>query len=253
MTDSVFTDLPKETPEVQPAPEGQVFETLVGEGKKFKDQEALAKSKIESDNFIARLQSENEEMRARINEQITIESVMKKLEESKPPVQEPVHQQEPVNQGEEGFLKPEDLEKILAERLDQRDKENQSQSNLREAQNKLIGLYGSPEEVTRQLNRKAQELNTSVKNLEGFAKSNPQIFYGLMGIGGNSKSVEQQGQQTTYKPTGSEAAPVTNHGPIKNDQYYKKLLKEDPKTYFLPKTQQEMYKQAMEQGEKFYE
>ena len=202
MTDSVFTEVPKETPEVTPAPEGQVFEAIVGEGKKFKDQEALAKAKIESDNFIARLQAEAEEMRQKINEQVTIESVMKKLEESKPkpPVQEPVHQQEPVNQSEEGFLKPEDLDKILAERLDQRDKENRSQSNLREAQNKLVGLYGSPQEATRQLNRKASELNLSVKELEGFAKSNPQVFYGLMGIGGTQKTSRHLGRSSPSPP-----------------------------------------------------
>ena len=48
---------------IDPATIENPLETLVGEGKKFKDADALARAAIEKDRFILQLQAENAQMR----------------------------------------------------------------------------------------------------------------------------------------------------------------------------------------------
>ena len=58
MTDELNVDNGAPTP-----PVADPLQELVGEGKKFKSIEDLAKSKVEADRFIDKLKSENDALR----------------------------------------------------------------------------------------------------------------------------------------------------------------------------------------------
>lgn len=79
MTD-LFNNKPTDQAPAAPAqtdlPDTSYFDALVGEGKKFTSQEALARGKYESDLYVTQLQAENAGMRAQITESESGKSVV---------------------------------------------------------------------------------------------------------------------------------------------------------------------------------
>jgi hypothetical protein len=58
------------------------LEALVGEGKKFKTAEDLARGKLEADNFVKQLQTELATLREDLNGRIKLEEFMDRLEKT---------------------------------------------------------------------------------------------------------------------------------------------------------------------------
>jgi hypothetical protein len=216
------------------------YEVLVGEDKKYKDNEALARSKMESDNFIRNLQRELKELRDASSKAATLEEVrttlLAELKASKDTslVQPPVTPPEPDDNP--------DIETIVSTLLEKKDQERRRMSNQEKVTKTLQDRFG--EDAQAHLSQKAKELSVSLDYLAKVANESPEAFFRLVGIDAPKTATGLPAPRPT------QAAPLPQGG-VRNKSYYDKLKASNPTDYFSQKTQMQMYKDWMAQGETF--
>src|SRR5262245_42375347 len=106
-------------------PNKNYYEELVGEGKKFRTQEDLAKKSLYADAHIARLEKENStkdeayaKLSAEYNAAASLQEMIKALSQKEQTLDN--HAQPEVNNDVQSpAIKPEDIEKMIGERLRQ--------------------------------------------------------------------------------------------------------------------------------------
>lgn len=251
--DDIFTETPVETTTVTetPVPEN-AYESLVGEGRKYRDQEALAKAALEKDNFIERLKREQEEARKELEKRLTIDEFMNKLEQKRMESQTGNTETPSVESLNEEISKTnnsltrEEIDALVEERLKSQSTEQLKNANLGMAIQEIQSLWGDQANV--RLNQKASELGISVQKLKEYAMESPKVFLSMVGA---SKQAEPQTGRSVFQSTvdTTKQPPVTGE---KTKSYYDKLRREDPKLYFKASTQNEMHKQALKLKEDFF-
>jgi hypothetical protein len=212
-------------------------EELVGEGKKFKDLEALARSVLHKDAFIEQLKSETAGLREDLNTRLKMEDFLAKLN---PPAQDPA----PGNQTappstEKTATTREDILKLL----DERDAALARQRNLNEAKATLEKNFG-PNYASR-VREIATQLGADEAFLNNLAATNPAALYKLVGVG-------ERRQEGFEAPPRGASPGFTPTGKAKNYAYYENLRKENASQYWSPATQNEMFREAERQGDAFY-
>lgn len=233
-------------------PEKNYYEELVGEGKKFKDEQALARAKAESDSFIERMKAENEKLRLELQKSETAEEILKKIQESSVPKATP--QTPSSNQPESrpsSSLSQEDLDRLIEEKMKVRESETKADQNYRQVVEALTAAWGSHNLVT-ELSKKAMELGMDKKELESYARTNPKAFLKLVDV--NSTPSQQQARARVPESSVNTSSFGNSNNGVKNKAYYDKLRKEmGNSAFFSPKIQNEMHQQAIALGSKFFE
>ena len=236
MTD-LFTD---DQPEI-------TFDDLVGEGKKYRDTDAVAKALAEKDRFIKQLEEENATARQELRSRTNLEDIVNQLkteqrqidpqpnrEISQPPRQEPIVE-EPS----------EDLETKIAEILKSKDAEKTRMANIETARSGLRERFGADYNQT--LRSIVNELSVSEKFIMDLAATSPQGFFKLV------DSVKAPDDKRPTTPPQSKAPGVLpNTSGRRNKAYYDELRRTDINLYLSPRTQNQYYRDAMEQGDAFY-
>lgn len=256
-----MADIFDEVDQTNVEPQGDVdyFEELVGEGKKFADAKALAKGKVAADTHIQKLEQELASLREKAASGKTVEDLLSKLEERNNNMNQsgegsnsgtPIPG-EPSNGSGEGSSSALDLsavEKLVAERLEQKTKQEREEANYRVAVEGAKAKWGDNAQV--EINRKATQLGLSLDQLKGYARENPEIFLTLVG----AKDPVAQTQTTPSVPNSTANVGTTQAGNpnVKNKRYYDNLKKTDPKRYRLPDVQLEMHNEAIRQGDAFF-
>jgi len=223
---------------------------LVGEDKKFKTVEDLAKGKQESDAFIVKLQEENKQALDELAKQQgkqedgkTVSELIAALKESKTKDAE----------GGEPTLTKDDLEKLVRD-ITAGDSAAATAKANREQGNKLVleKVGGDSDAAKTYLADRAAVLNMTVDQLRGLSESSPAAFAELVGIGrttipqkgiGDIKS----GGDGDFLPTNT-VMEVEGH---KTKAHYDKLKKELGIAKYLGnhKIQNAYLKDAMALGE----
>lgn len=239
MSDAFETNEPLDTPEVK-------FDDLVGEGRKYRDQDAVAKALTEKDRFIAQLQRENAEAREAIQKRINEQSFNDRLERLN--ARSPDEQQDPPapQQGREApavTVTPETIDKLL----DEREAKKKAEANLEVAVHRLKELYG--DDYKRHVAKQAQGLGITTADLTALASRSPDAFFRAIGVEANQRQVDA----FSAPPRPSVTAPATA-GSQKNYQYYSKLRQEKGEAwYFTPQVQNEIWNAVKTLGEaEFY-
>lgn len=243
MSDDLFGGPTNEEPVIDQ--EKEYLPELVGEDKKYKTPEELAKAAIHKDNFIEQLKRENAEMRDAIAKRSNEEEFLKKLEQVARP-KSPESQDPPVERRDEqvSAIKPEDIERIIEEREVKRQRE----ANLKVVSERLQELYGA--DYRSRVQSQAKALGVGTDFLTDVAAKNPQAFFRLVGL-------EEQKKKTddvfTAPPRSSFSTPPKTT--VKNYEYFKKLRQEKGDGwYFSLPVQQEIWtaaKEAERRGERF--
>jgi prefoldin subunit 5 len=224
---------------------------LVGEGKKFKTPDDLAKAKLESDRFIEKLQNEQRELREELSKRLSAEEALKRAREAgsvvapqEPPDRSPSPQprQETTDIGSE-------VDRILR----RREQENTAKSNIDTVTSKMKDLYGNVDKAAEVVQNKSQELGMSVEKLQALASENPKAFFQLLGVqdkpAGSPQTSSWNNVKNTTAMKNAAGSTTTVPGTYK---YYEEIRKSDPAAYFSPRVQLQMDKDAREKGEKFY-
>lgn len=238
--DNIF-DLP--TDDVTIDQEVDYVEQYVGENKKFKDVAGLARGKAESDKYIDVLKKKYEELQRELNSRESVEAMITKI---KTPAQEAQQSQQqavtPAGQTQDD----DSIEARLEALLNKREATRSSETNLQTVTRVMTEQFGP--EATLVLAKKARDLGMTGSELQAIAQRNPQAFFKLTDI--SQEAPIPQGSSMPRSSVNSTAQQTV--GGLKNDAYYQKMKRENPKQYFDPKTTVEQIKMAKELGDRYY-
>lgn len=238
-------------------PNADPFELLVGEGKKFKSPQDLAKGKLESDAFIQKLQRENAELKNDLLSKGRLDDAIDKLLKAQSARTEGgSNSGDNNNSGEpadnngnpsltEKGLTREDLEALLSER------ENvaKQEQNLKHAKVLLAEKVGP--DWQKKLLQKAKEIGESPEFFEDIAKRNPQALLAFVAPAPATKPATGSGLfQSSVNTTPNTM--TANNSSVRDKKFYDDLKKRDAATYWSNKTQVQMHKDALELGEAFF-
>lgn len=217
-------------------------EDLVGEGKKFKSVEDLVRAKIEADNFIEKIKSENEELRREVSTRPAVDRTQEILDRmenlfNKPVTERPTTPQEPERTPVQG-LTAKDVEELLV----QRERQAQAERNLSTVKAKLKEVYG--DKFGEALKSMAEKNGLSTGYIDQLAATAPQVVLNLM---------SQQKPEGLFTPPQSavSTAFTPSAGPNKTRTWYNQLKASDRTKYFSKEVQLQMYNDAMILGEAF--
>lgn len=222
------------------------FDSLVGDGKKYKTNEDVAKALIEKDRFIEQLKAENAEARQAATKPDRSQEILDQLAAlsrrndpvTTPP--EPTRQPERTEITNAKSLTEEDILRVLQ----QREATARATNNVDKVKNDLKAKFG--ENYPQVLKSLQEKMGVTQDFLNNIAAQSPTAFMTLIGDT-KPESVftppeSSTSQQQTFKPTGGKAQPRS---------YYVNLKNNDRAKYFTPAVQNQMYKDAMELGEAF--
>lgn len=227
------------------------LEDLVGEEKKYKTPDELAKAYANIEKHARQLEAENAQFRVKVDQ---FETQLTNREPNSNP--NPTGGEQP-NADDHRRETPQADTPKSGEKVDYRsqirdeiralNEEERAALNMETAAAKMIEVYGNPAEANKAVQKRAQELGVSVEWLRDSASRSPQAFYATMGIntsGGGAPSTPSSGGGVRLENRGN--------GNVRNFEYYERIRKENPKQYFTPAVQQEMLRQAREMGGDFY-
>lgn len=221
-------------------------EHLVGEGKKFKDEEALARAKWEADEFIKKVTAENDEMRKELATRMTLEEFWEKTKMTQSKTEDRVDNLREEPAAQMNAPKPEDIAEMVRRELNQEKSKSQKAENVEYVRSELTKTWGP--NFQDRLVAKAKELGSSVEFLGAMAETQPKAFLQLMV--GSTQQVKSASND--YVPPRSAINLINSNSNNQNFAHYEKMRKENPSLYWTPKIQNEMYKAARDLGEDFY-
>lgn len=226
------------------------LDSLVGDDKKFKTPDDLARAKFESDRVILAREREMAELREELAKRKTTEELFEQIKQRTPPVERQATEDQPP--AVTPPLTDEDLAARIRAITQQDSVAQRTQKNLEDVTAGLVELYGDEDKANEVVKRRAQELGVPVTFLEDVAKQGPTAFFATLGV---------------QSPKGTPGAPRSdvntasfseNRGGPKPGTYgyYQALAKTmKPEEYFSPRIQNQLMKDAFAaeaRGEDFY-
>lgn len=219
------------------------FNDLVGDDRKYKDPDALAKAYAHLEQHAKTLERENNDVRAERD----VLAAKNKGEDRGQEQPKPGDNQPPAPIAPEARPAPSDdnLRDTIRKEFQSFTDEQIAARNMDEAVGKLIAQEGSEAKAIEAIRNKAKELNVSVEWLRDTAARSPTAFYNTMGINSQQKrDFSTPGYDNQMRPN-----PGSN---VKGFEHYEKIRKEDPKLYWSANVQSEMQRAARELGQDFY-
>jgi hypothetical protein len=213
---------------------------LVGEGKKYKDVNELAKAYINADSHLDELRRDLAQARARSDAEKNQEPVV-------PPQQQ---QSDPTPAVPEKPQNTEDLRTLVGRELEALTESKRFEQNVETTAQTLIEHFGDAQKANQAVKEKARELGVSPDWLRDSAARSPKAFYATMGL-----NPEQQKRDTnTPAPRSEIRLESNNQNGKKNYAYFEQMRKnkDTRATYYSQSVQNEMHRLAKEQGDAFY-
>lgn len=206
---------------------------FVGEGKKFADVKALAKSKAFADAHIGTLTKALEAMRTELSTRKTAEDLINQIALANTKVdsnreQNQTATEQNTDQNNKPSLTPEDVEKMFQEREQRRQKE----TNLNLTTQKLKETFG--DKAATELSNKARELGVDTSYMKKLAEDTPSVFLSLF-----SKPQVKSNDIFNAPPANQfRVAERSNSGEKWSD--FNKVKTSDPKKYWSPGFQRQL-------------
>lgn len=238
------------TPPSSIDPEKNYLEELVGENRKFKSVEDLAKGKAQSDLFIDQLRQELEQTKQELQTRARLEELITKVTPQAPLDSGPIlHNQTEVNPPVMSGLTPEQLEELLEKKLNEHNLKTTKQTNFNYVKEELTKKYGP--QTPQVLEKAAGDLGVSKEWMNQMAAENPKAFMRLVG---DAQATRPQASPDlfTSRPTVNSGATFTPESGVRDQAWYQNLKRTDPKKYDSPEIQAQEYKDAVKLGPAFF-
>lgn len=238
------------TPETKEGENESLVEKLVGEDKKFKTTEDLAKGKLEADTFIEQLKEEVKIAREKLGE---LEEGKNKDDKIAELLEEVRKSQKQGQEGGDTKLSEEDLSKKIKEIMQGESAAATARKN-RDLVNQavLAKVDGNVEAARTYVSERAKQLGMTPEGLAELGEKSPEAFIKL--IDGDPSTVKQGvvtlPDQSRHGQDGSTVYEIDGH---KTKAYYDKLKKDmGPAKYWNDVKVQGAYaKDAMALAERF--
>jgi hypothetical protein len=224
--------------------EQEALVQLVGEGKKFKDHEALAKAKLESDMFIKKIQDENAKLREELDERLKVSKVLEEIKKGSGN-----HSGDADKADANQHLLDEDkINTLVEKKLNETVQKNTAKQNVLEADRLIVEKLGSREAALKFITEKAKDMGVDGAWLMNVASTNPKALYAVLGL--NDLTDKKQDTQTVAKQTSSvntsqrEYAPTGGNMKPGTKEYFDNIRKTNPSLYYKPEIQNEIFAAA---------
>lgn len=217
-------------------------------GEKWSDPEVIAKGKYEADKYITDLERQLKEMREDLSKQdyakTLLDTLQGKAGESTSPKPEEVKEGGTVEQNT--TEETSDLESLVEEAIRKREAQQTVTQNLKQVDETLEKAYGT--EASKVVQEKSKELGMSLQRLQEIASESPSAFMRLIG----DAQVSTPSPSAPKSSVNSQAETFSKSGE-KNWEYFQNLRRTNPKQYYSPKTQNEMFQNRERLGDRFYQ
>jgi hypothetical protein len=225
-----------------PVPQGDLFADMVGEGKKFKTPQDLAKAAQEKDAFIEQLKGENAEMRREVQTKAKSDAIDVALQKLNDKLEKASASPTATTAG----LTRDDIRAMLQEEKQQ----ERASTNLALVQAELLKKNNNdPEAVKAFLAKRATDLGLTSQDLKNMVLHTPQVAKTVLGL---QQSTPSSGPTPNVGATkNSEAIVSLAPEGVRNKTYYNTLRKQMGTKFWSPAIQQQMFKDRKEQGEVF--
>ncbi len=223
---------------------------LVGEDKKFKSPQDLAKGKAEADVFIEQLKGELAGLRQELNTRLKLEEVVDRISSSsKSPSSE--HEPEAHEQDvSKSAITPEAVQEIVAKTLTDAQKSTQRANNTRFVEQKLQEAFGPT--FRRTIKEQAQKLGIGEEFASNLAAEQPNAFLKLFDVRPQTE-VSSTSQGAPRSEVNSEAFSSRGNAGVRRKSFFDDLRKKDPGRYWSVAVQNELHREAHKQGEAFFD
>lgn len=242
-------------------PSKNYLEELVGDGKKFKSVEDLARGKAEADAFIQSLLREKQELREDLNKAKTVEDLLASLKGERDTTMTN-HSNNSPNHGNASSgaiggtgtdsLDLESIKQMVKQDLAKEQDAQRRRNNYENVVSTLTQAHGS--QAGAYLANKAKELGVTTEYLRDLAEDKPQVLYSLLG---SQQAASAPARRDVFTPPANQVnTPLGTSKPTgehKTLSYYQALKAKDIKTYNSPKTMVQMHKDALALGDRFFD
>lgn len=235
------------TTEGQTAQTNESFVTqLVGEGKKFKDLEALAKGKLEADRHIGEITKTLDELRAELAKQDYAKSLLDTMSKgSETRTEQPPPNNPSPSNTENTTQSASDIESLVEKVITEKEKNRTVSQNISVVGEEMERQFG--DKAGQILKSKSQELGMSIDRLKEIAAESPTAFFQLIGVSAQKKATMNTAPQSSVR---SET--FNSNTQDRDFDYYQKIRKENRSLYYSPKVQNMMLQDRERLGSRFY-
>jgi len=227
------------------------FEELVGEGKKFKDEQALARAKAESDAYIRTLIASQDEMRnemKKLRDEVTAKAKLEDLIDRMQNNQNNSSNDDTdVKEENKPLFDPKAVENRMYEIIAEGKRKELEQQNYDTVVGKLQEKYG--ENFQPYLKQKVKELGLTDESVINMAKTMPQVLIRSLDL---DKPVQQSNGFSSPRSSVRTDNFSYSDGPKRDWAYYQKVRKENPELYHSPKFTVQRHKDVQEMGERAF-
>jgi len=224
------------------------YSELVGEGKKYKDEKALAKAVMHGTSTIDLYKTRMDQMREdmlKLREDNLAKANLEDLIDQLSKKQNTNHELPPVKEEKPG-MSTDDLESLFETKLQQHELKKKADENLNAVRAKLKEQLG--DKAPEILKQRTQELGLTDQEVSDLAKKSPTALLRVLGL-------EQQNNQSYFQSPPRSDKRTDNFAPTGEKKrtwsYYQELKKANPQLYYDPKIAVQMQKDAIEYGESF--
>lgn len=248
-----MTDLFQQTQNNEPTIDENknYLEELVGEGRKFKDVEALAKGKHYSDAMIKVMERQLDDLRAENErnrtELLATTRLQELIDQARSSPQNPVTPNPNVNDNEKSGLKMEDIESLFSNKLQEHENAKRERENFNTVQNKLKEKYG--ENFHTHLIEHQKTLGLTAEEINSMARRQPQVLIKAFGL----DAPAQQNNLFQAPPRSNQRNDnFAPRGEVKRTwSYYQEMKKKNPGLFHDPQTNIQMQQDYIALGAAF--
>lgn len=223
---------------------GESVKLLVGEGRKYKTVEELAKAYLNVDEFVETLKGENATLRDEVKKGATLDDVLKRLKDA------------PSGGGDDNATKPnqsglsaQDVAKIVRDQLTGLETQRTKQSNLIKADAAMKKLFGEKAKEVFEKEAATPEMRDAMMAL---ASVSPDKFVALFGAGQAAATSQVDGSTSVN----TAALNIQSGAGRENDpsckEFYDALRRKEPAKYYSSTVQLQMNRAAVADRNKFF-
>jgi len=222
---------------------------LVGDGKKFKDIEALAKGKLEADRHIGEITKTLDELRVELAKQDYAKNLLEQMSKgSETGAEQPTPVTTSSSNTENTTQSASDFEALVEKVITAKEKSKTASQNISVVGEEMQKQYG--DKTADVLKAKSLELNMSLDRLKEIAAESPTAFFQLIGVKKMGEKTSTSTGVTTQSTIRSEN--FNSYSQDRTFEYYQKMRKENRSLYYSPKIQNTMLQDRERLGDRFY-
>jgi hypothetical protein len=218
------------------------YSELVGEDKKFKTNEDLARGKYEADLYIETLKRRQDQLREDYTKLREEHMAHTKLEELLNQRQQ--SNNENTNKVETPSYDPKQIESLVSTKIIEHETQNKQVQNFKSVQEKLIEHYGSNYQNV--LNKQMTALGLDANSLNNMARTQPNVLIRALGL-----DTAPTSQDLTLPRSSIRTDQFLPKVEKRTWNYYQEIRQKDPIRYQSAQIQKQMHDDYTRLGTEF--